>query len=61
MAEKMICPVCGIGMNHHAEKLVYSIESVQSDPGGTLEAFHSCPQCGRTETQKEATIPRSFF
>jgi ribosomal protein S27AE len=52
MAQKaMICPVCGIEMNHHADKLVYSDESHNAQLGGAVEEFHSCPNCGRTESR----------
>lgn len=50
-AEKMICSECGSEMNHHADKLVYSIEqsvTAKSDPslGGLIEETHNCPGCG---------------
>lgn len=44
----MICPVCHIPMNHNADKLVYSD---QSDSGESIEEFHSCWNCGRTESR----------
>ena len=28
----MICPECGIAMNHHAEKLVYPSDATAADP-----------------------------
>jgi len=50
-ASPMICPRCGIEMNHHAEKLVYPTESgddaaVDSVLGGIVEELHACPACG---------------
>jgi hypothetical protein len=50
-ADKMICPRCGIEMNHHCDKLIYVAdrpESEQIDPalGGIIEEFHACPACG---------------
>jgi ribosomal protein S27AE len=36
----IICPRCGVPMNHHAEKLVYET--------GRIEEMHSCPSCGLT-------------
>jgi predicted RNA-binding Zn-ribbon protein involved in translation (DUF1610 family) len=47
----MICPVCGAQMNHHADKIDYSIEEATYDPafGGALEEVHTCPHCGHVE------------
>ncbi len=50
-ASKMICPHCGVEMNHHCDKLVYAAdpqEMAQVDPalGGLIEEFHTCPKCG---------------
>ena len=47
----MICPRCGVAMNHHAEKLVYpsgSHETSAVDPalGGMIEELYTCPECG---------------
>jgi ribosomal protein S27AE len=47
----MICPTCGIEMNHHAEKLVLPTNPVEAsavDPvlGGMIEELHTCPGCG---------------
>ncbi len=54
---KMICPACGVEMNHHAMKVDYS--SVLDDPnafdpifGGVLQETHTCPQCARTELRQ---------
>lgn len=51
MRNAMICPVCGIEMNHHADKLVYSASEQNAELGGVVEEFHSCPNCGRTESR----------
>jgi len=44
----MICPQCGIAMNHHSDKLVYTTGS--SDPAygeaGAIVEVHACPECG---------------
>ena len=53
---KMVCPVCGIEMNYHAEKIDYSVSpdelnEMDADFGGVLEEVHSCPSCGKTETR----------
>lgn len=46
----MICPSCGVEMNHHAEKLVHPTEAADDslDPvlGGLVEELHACPACG---------------
>lgn len=54
--ERMICPDCGVGMNLHAEKVDYAREPAageESDvgPGGAVEEFHTCPECGRTHAR----------
>lgn len=51
IASKMICPRCGVEMNHHCDKLVYVADPQDAgatDPslGGFIEEFHSCPKCG---------------
>jgi ribosomal protein S27AE len=51
MAEKskMICPRCGVEMNHHADKLIQAGELQESATGegdGVVAEFHSCPKCG---------------
>jgi ribosomal protein S27AE len=48
---RMLCPRCGAAMNHHADKLVPTIDPRdpgQSDVklGGVIEEFHACPNCG---------------
>ena len=47
----MICPKCGNEMNHHADKLIYSIEgreaaNFDASLGGLVEETHGCPGCG---------------
>ncbi len=47
----MICPTCGIEMNHHAEKLVlpsgpHQASSVDPVLGGMIEELYTCPRCG---------------
>ncbi|HZB46579.1 MAG TPA: hypothetical protein VE360_15090 [Pyrinomonadaceae bacterium] len=51
----MVCPDCGVGMNHHADKLVYGGEAAEAGdgPGGVVEEAHSCPKCGKTLTRRE--------
>jgi len=49
--DKMICRSCGVEMNHHSDKLVYTSDpqdAAHSDPslGGFIEEFHTCPECG---------------
>ena len=51
IASKMICPRCGVEMNHHCDKLVYTTEAKEEGPtdpglGGFIEEFHTCPKCG---------------
>lgn len=49
---KMICPVCGAEMNHHAMKIEYGVDdpaSVDEVFGGAVEEVHTCPRCGRIE------------
>jgi predicted RNA-binding Zn-ribbon protein involved in translation (DUF1610 family) len=51
-ANKMICPDCGAGMNHHAMKIDYgNDDQAIVDPifGGVLNEVHACPECGKTE------------
>ena len=52
----MKCSDCGVEMNHHAEKLDFSMAFSDSgetdrDFGGALEEFHTCPECGKTYSQ----------
>jgi ribosomal protein S27AE len=57
MAEQspMICPVCGVAMNHHADKVDYNAAAqdaaLDPDFGGVIEEAHTCPECGRTYTR----------
>ncbi len=62
MAEKnpMLCPVCGVAMNHHADKIDYNAapaDPALADPvwGGVVEQAHTCPQCGQTFVRPERT------
>ena len=53
---KMICPRCGIEMNHHSDKIVYAADTEQAAPtdptlGGFIEEFHTCPKCGGGATR----------
>jgi hypothetical protein len=51
MEQKMICTECGLEMNHHADKLVYSDGATDAMLGGAIEEFHACPGCGKVESQ----------
>ena len=49
--EKMICPQCGAGMNHHSDKMVYFTDPQEANASdstvrGHIEEFHACPNCG---------------
>ena len=48
---KMKCRDCGIEMNHHADKVDYSVNpgSAGVEFGGVLQEVHCCPGCGKTE------------
>ncbi len=57
--KKMICPDCGVEMNHHAEKINYGAAmegsaAVDRDFGGVLEEVYACPRCGRTGVRPAA-------
>jgi ribosomal protein S27AE len=46
---KMLCPHCGVEMNHHCDKLVYGTDTqheAQTDPGlgGMVQEFDICPK-----------------
>lgn len=44
----MVCPQCGVDMNHHCDKLVYATgtsDAASADAGDIVE-FHTCPECG---------------
>jgi predicted RNA-binding Zn-ribbon protein involved in translation (DUF1610 family) len=50
---KVLCPDCGVEMNHHASKLIHPTtpqEAAKMDSvlGGLLEDAHCCPECGKT-------------
>jgi ribosomal protein S27AE len=54
----MICPLCGVAMNHHADKIDYNVEAhdsalVDPDLGGVIEEAHTCPECGQTFVRAE--------
>jgi len=48
--QKMICPSCGVAMNHHCDKVIYlSQESDGGRPFDTMERIdeiYACPNCG---------------
>ena len=48
--EPLICKRCGAVMNHHADKVDYSVEDSADDSvfGGALQEVHTCPHCGNT-------------
>ena len=55
--EMMICPRCGVEMNHHAMKVDYGSgfdNPAAIDPilGGVLQEAHTCPECGLTELRE---------
>ena len=59
-SKKMICPECGVEMNHHAEKIDYTADmtdesAVDSDLGGVLQEVHSCPECGKTHLRRRVS------
>jgi len=59
--EPMICPRCGMEMNHHGEKLVEpqdAREAARIDPrlGGLIVEFHTCPKCGSVESREGAVV-----
>jgi ribosomal protein S27AE len=51
--EPVICELCGAAMNHHADKIDYSVEDAADDLwfGGALEEVHMCPRCGRIQVR----------
>ncbi|MFQ5584113.1 MAG: hypothetical protein ACE5GL_06735 [Calditrichia bacterium] len=54
--KKMLCPDCGVEMNHHAEKVDFvkgldEPQLIDPDLEGTLEEFFTCPECGKTESR----------
>jgi ribosomal protein S27AE len=53
----MICPDCGVEMNHHADKVDYTAtlsepDAIDPDLGGVLKEAHTCPECGKTAIRK---------
>ena len=55
--DKLVCPDCGVEMNHHADKIDYTAaldNPEDADPafGGVLEEAHTCPVCGRTHLRR---------
>ncbi len=53
---KMLCPDCGVEMNHHADKVDYNVQDASKiDPafGGIVEEAYTCPMCGRTHTRPQ--------
>jgi ribosomal protein S27AE len=57
---KMLCPDCGVEMNHHANKIDYSQlsddEAAYDEAyGGVVQEAHCCPECGRTALREAAS------
>lgn len=55
--KKMVCPECGVEMNHHADKLLHPTDPKDArrvDPalGGIVQEHHVCPECGRSEARE---------
>jgi predicted RNA-binding Zn-ribbon protein involved in translation (DUF1610 family) len=58
-SKSLICPECGVEMNHHAEKIDYTAalgepEAIDPAFGGVVEEVHTCPECGQTMTRRAA-------
>jgi len=56
--QPMICPYCGIPMNHHADKAVYAWGggpdlAAADSTEETIEEFHTCPRCGRSGVREK--------
>ncbi len=53
----MLCPHCGIAMNHHADKVDYTAgedsAAALSACEGLVLAVFTCPRCGDIETRPE--------
>jgi len=51
----MICPECGAGMNHHADKVEYALfeEGAEADFEGTVLQVFQCPQCPMVVSQPQ--------
>lgn len=50
----LICSQCGVAMNHHCDKLVYTTgtPAVVYADAGTIVEFHTCPECGGGATRE---------
>jgi len=63
--QKMLCPDCGVEMNHHAMKIDYAAAlddaggAIDPDFGGVLEEAHTCPACGQTHLRKVTPTAKS--
>ncbi len=56
----MMCPDCGVAMNHHADKIDYNDASAaDSELGGVVEQAHTCPVCGQTRLRPEVAAARA--
>jgi ribosomal protein S27AE len=58
----MVCPTCGLAMNHHAEKLDLTLDPAEARPidlelGGVLREVHTCPGCGGNATRTPVLPP----
>ena len=56
LEQTMTCSKCGTQMNHHAEKIDYTVDGRDDEPfdselGGVLKRIHTCPKCGNVQTQ----------
>ena len=65
-ASPMVCPTCGIEMNHHADKLVHptgAADEAYMDPvlGGIVEELHTCPGCGTGASRRAGNSDRRHF
>ena len=55
--DKMICSHCKVEMNHHCDKIVYSVDAQDTGPsdpglGGIVEEFHTCTKCGGGDSRR---------
>ena len=50
--DAMVCEKCGAAMNHHADKIDYSVED-DSAFGGVVQEVHTCPHCGHIQLRRE--------
>jgi ribosomal protein S27AE len=58
-AGKMICSDCGVEMNHHADKIDYTMaldkpEMLDAALGGVVQEVHTCSECGQTSLRSAA-------